>query len=161
LQSEDAVEKLAELIEGGMRRKGWSLNRLSVEVGVLPSGRIVAPSQIRRLRLGEQQDISKELLDRLIELLDLDADEAYEAADRWPLGVDSRMLQDLREKMTAEMDQRIVAGPSHAARQAERRRSKHTRKNPPDIGTNTAYSLPAGQRDAQLPRLFAIAGEAA
>lgn len=77
----------AEIIDEAMKRKGWGYNRLSVEIGVLPSGGIFNPTQIRRLRLGERKHMSPELLERLIEVLDLPEDEAYHAAGLWPPGL--------------------------------------------------------------------------
>jgi hypothetical protein len=85
----------AEMFDEAMKRKGWGYNRLSVEIGVLPSGGIFNPTQIRRLRLGERKHMSHELLARLIDVLDLDPAEAWAAAGLLPPGTTADHLRKL------------------------------------------------------------------
>jgi hypothetical protein len=85
---EHAMDAFAEMIDEGMRRKGWGYNRLSVEIGVLPGGGIFNPTQIRRLRFGERKQLSRQLVERLAEVLDLDQGEAFHAAGLWPPDLD-------------------------------------------------------------------------
>ncbi|HEY5988369.1 MAG TPA: helix-turn-helix transcriptional regulator [Streptosporangiaceae bacterium] len=112
----------AEIIDEAMKRKGWGYNRLSVEIGVLPSGGIFNPTQIRRLRLGERKHMSPELLERLIEVLDLPEDEAYHAAGLWPPGLD---LEGYRRYRHLAASGRMTLSPGYVRdrRQRDRRRT--------------------------------------
>ncbi len=95
----------AAIFDEAMKRKGWGYNRLSVEIGVLPSGGIFNPTQIRRLRLGERKHMSHELLERLIDVLDLDPAEAWAAAGLLPPGTTADMLRKLELVATSPMTQ--------------------------------------------------------
>ena len=103
----------AAIFDEAMKRKGWGYNRLSVEIGVLPSGGIFNPTQIRRLRLGERKHMSHELLERLIDVLDLDPAEAWAAAGLLPPGTTADMLRKLELVATtpSELTARLVAIP--------------------------------------------------
>ena len=91
-------EAFAEVIDEAMRRKGWGYNRLSVEIGLLEGGRIFNPTQIRRLRLGERQNLSRELVQRLIDVLDLDPDLSWHAAGLWPPDLDVEGYRRYRQR---------------------------------------------------------------
>jgi hypothetical protein len=78
------MKTFADLIDEAMRRKGWGYGRLSVKLGELPDGSILNATQIRRLRRGQRQNLTPELVQRLIDVLGLDPAEAWHAAGLWP-----------------------------------------------------------------------------
>lgn len=87
-----------ELVEWGSRRKGWSDYQLSAAIGLLPGDRPFNPTQIRRLRTGERQHLSRELVERLIEVLGLDPEEAWHAAGLWPPDLDLEGYRRFRQR---------------------------------------------------------------
>ena len=95
------MDAFAEMIDEGMQRKGWGYNRLSVQIGVLPEGGIFNPTQIRRLRFGERKYLNRELVARLIEVLDLDPAEAWHASGLWPPDLDLEGYRRFRQHALA------------------------------------------------------------
>ena len=93
------MDAFAEMIDEGMKRKGWGYNRLSVEIGVLPGGGIFNPTQIRRLRFGERKNLSRELVERLVQVLDLDEGAAWHAAGIWPPDLDLDSYRRYRHRL--------------------------------------------------------------
>lgn len=90
-----------ELVEEASRQKGWSDYQLSAAIGLLPGSRVFNPTQIRRLRRGERQNLSRELVERLIEVLDLPEDEAWHAAGLWPPDLDVEGYRRFRQQALA------------------------------------------------------------
>jgi hypothetical protein len=68
-----------QLIETAMRKKGWSQGNLAVAIGFLPSGTTLDATGVRRIIRGERP-LTSWMLNRLIEVLDLDPAEAEAAA---------------------------------------------------------------------------------
>jgi hypothetical protein len=68
-----------QLIETAMREKGWSQGNLAVAIGFLPSGTTLDATGVRRIIRGERP-LTSWMLNRLIEVLDLDPAEAEAAA---------------------------------------------------------------------------------
>lgn len=67
------------LIEQAMRNKGWSQGNLAVAIGFLPSGKTLDATGVRRILTGERP-LDSWMLNRLIDVLDLDPAEAEAAA---------------------------------------------------------------------------------
>lgn len=111
------MKTFADMVDEAMRRKGWGYGRLSVKLGELPDGSILNATQIRRLRRGQRQNLTPELVQRLIDVLDLDAAEAWEAAGLWP------------PNLTAE-DYRVFAAVGGAAATAASRTGSTPRTHP-------------------------------
>src|SRR6266567_2470967 len=97
---ECTMDAFAELIDEAMKRKGWGYARLSVEIGVLPGGGIFNSTQIRRLRLGERRNLTRELVERLVQVLDLDEGAAWHAAGIWPPDLDLDSYRRFRHQLT-------------------------------------------------------------
>jgi hypothetical protein len=93
------MDAFAEMIDEGMKRKCWGYARLSVEIGVLPSGGIFNSTQIRRLRLGERRNLTRELVERLVQVLDLPEEEAWHAAGLWPPDLDIDAYRRYRHRL--------------------------------------------------------------
>jgi hypothetical protein len=90
-----STQEFGRMVEEGMRNKGLSLRKLGALVGVLPDGRVVDATMIKRVIEGQRRSIDTHLAWRLIEELDLDRVSAAEAAGVWPPGVTAEMLRDL------------------------------------------------------------------
>src|SRR5262245_17477656 len=91
---EVSTQEFGRMVSEAMRRKGLSLRRLGALVGMLPDGRVVDATMIKRVIEGQRRSVDTQLAWRLIETLDLDPIDAAEAAGVWPPGVDP---QDVRE----------------------------------------------------------------
>jgi Helix-turn-helix domain len=79
-----AVE-FGRMVEDARRKCGYSRSELGRRLGRLPeSGRVFDPSAVRHIVQGGPVRLDRELVDRLIEVLDLDPFDAYEAADLRP-----------------------------------------------------------------------------
>jgi len=100
------MDGFAELIDEAMKRKGWGYARLSVEIGVLPSGSIFNSTQIRRLRLGERRNLTRELVERLVQVLDLDEERAWFLSGLWPPDFDLEDYRRYRHRLA------VVGAPS-------------------------------------------------
>jgi transcriptional regulator with XRE-family HTH domain len=77
----------AELVDGAAEAKGLNDYQLSAAIGLMPGNKVCSPKQVGRIRNGEQVNYSRELVQRLIEVLDLDPVLAWELADKWPPGL--------------------------------------------------------------------------
>jgi transcriptional regulator with XRE-family HTH domain len=74
-------------VEQARRQGGYSKSELARQLGRLPdSGRVFDAAGITRIERGGPVRVDRELVDRLIAVLDLDPFEAYEAADLRPEG---------------------------------------------------------------------------
>jgi hypothetical protein len=87
-------EQFAGMVGAAMRAKGWNPYQLSAAIGLLPSGRVFHSKQVDRLLDGSRKSLNRELVDRLVEVLDLDPYEAYEAADLRPAGFSAEDHRD-------------------------------------------------------------------
>jgi hypothetical protein len=72
------------LVDQAMRDKGWGQGRVAVAIGVLPDGKVWDATRVGRLRAGKVRHLDRELVGRLVDVLDLDPAEAWEAAGLWP-----------------------------------------------------------------------------
>jgi hypothetical protein len=77
----------AELVDGAAEGKGLNDYQLSAAIGLMPGNKVCSPKQVDRIRKGEQVNYSRDLVQRLIEVLDLDPVRAWELADKWPPGL--------------------------------------------------------------------------
>ena len=81
------AREFGQLVGQARRRGGYSKSELARQLGRLPdSGRVFDAAGITRIERGGPVRVDRELVDRLIEVLDLDPFEAYEAADLRPEG---------------------------------------------------------------------------
>jgi hypothetical protein len=80
----DVSDQFAVMVDAAMRAKGWKTYQLSAAIGLLPSGRAINPTQVQRILDNRRANLTREIVDRLIEVLDLDPFDAYEAADLRP-----------------------------------------------------------------------------
>lgn len=85
----------AELVDSAAQAKGLNDYQLSAAIGLMPGNKVCSPKQVGRIRNGEQVNYSRELVQRLIEVLDLDPVQAWELADKWPPGLTAEDLHKL------------------------------------------------------------------
>jgi hypothetical protein len=121
---------IGDLVDRAAKARRWGDQRVAFEIGVLPSEKVFNATQVKRLRRGERQNLSHELIQRLIDALDLDPAEAWAAAGLLPPGVTADMLRRLdmeRAVVGASSDQpdpksgRLLEWPA-PRRSADRRR---------------------------------------
>jgi len=115
-----------ELVAEALDRKGWSDYQLTSAIGLLPGDKAFNPTQVRRLKRGERRNLSRPLVARLIELLELDPITAWHAAGLWPEGVDPQDVTDLSERRAARIKAANRAASLEGARAATSSR--------PDLG---------------------------
>lgn len=89
------TETFGELLAEAMAAKGLSDYKLSAAIGLLSGDRVFNNVQIRRLRTGERQTLTRELVARLIVVLDLDPDEAWAASGLLPYGFKAEHFREL------------------------------------------------------------------
>jgi hypothetical protein len=109
-----------EMVDEGVRLKGWSDYQLSAAIGLLPGEKAFNATQVRRLRRGERRNVTHDLVAKLIGLLDLDPAEAWHAAGLWPPGLDPEDVRDISELLATRRTTAAgrVASPSEGARTA-------------------------------------------
>ena len=86
---------IGDLVDRAARARGWGDQRVAFEIGVLPSEKVFNATQVKRLRRGERQNLSHELIQRLIDALRLDPAEAWAAAGLLPPGTTADILRKL------------------------------------------------------------------
>jgi hypothetical protein len=90
------AREFGRLVSERMDHVGISQNRLASRLGELPDGRIFDATQIRLIREGKRR-LDQELVRRLIDLLDLDPAEGWEASGLWPPDLDLESYRRFRE----------------------------------------------------------------
>jgi transcriptional regulator with XRE-family HTH domain len=113
-----------EMVDEGVRQKGWSDYQLSAAIGLLPGEKAFNATQVRRLRRGERRNVTHDLVAKLIELLDLDPAEAWHAAGLWPPGLEPEDLPNLSELAAArgKAAQRVAREGATAAASPDQRK---------------------------------------
>jgi hypothetical protein len=86
---------IGDLVDRAAKARRWGDQRVAFEIGVLPSEKVFNATQVKRLRRGERQNLSHELVQRLIDALGLDPAEAWAASGLLPPGVTADMLRKL------------------------------------------------------------------
>jgi len=108
----------AELVDNAAQAKDLNDYQLSAAIGLMPGNKVCSPKQVSRIRNGEQVNYSRDLVQRLIEVLDLDPAEAWELADKWPPGLTGEHLRDLGlfgRRRRSDRQLEAVATPPPAA----------------------------------------------
>ncbi len=90
------AREFGTLVSDRMGQLRLSQNRLASRLGELPDGRIFDATQIRMIREGRRR-LDQPLVARLIEILDLDPDEAWAASGLLPPEVSAEELRQLRQ----------------------------------------------------------------
>lgn len=85
----------AELVDGAADAKGLNDYQLSAAIGLMPGNKVCSPKQVSRIRNGEQVNYSRDLVQRLVDVLNLDPIQAWELADKWPPGLTAEHLRKL------------------------------------------------------------------
>jgi transcriptional regulator with XRE-family HTH domain len=139
------AREFGRLVEQAMAKKEMSQARLAVLVGLLPEGRVLNETQIRRIREGSRR-LDEVLVSRLIALLDLDPAEAWHAAGLWPEGLDPEDLRDISELRAARlMAATRAALPSEGASSAA---TASSISDPEDLMRSCAPFAGQGMREA-------------
>jgi hypothetical protein len=85
----------AEMVDTAADAKGLNDYQMSAAIGLMPGNRVCSPKQVRRIREGAQVNYHRDLIERLIDVLDLDPADAWERAGVWPPGLTADELRDL------------------------------------------------------------------
>lgn len=110
----------AELVDSAATAKGLNDFQLSAAIGLLPGKKVWTAKQVSRIRTGKQVNVSRDLVQRLIDVLDLDPVVAWELADKWPPGLTGEDVRKLglfgaRRRRRADRELEASATPSSAA----------------------------------------------
>lgn len=124
--SRQGRERFGLLVERTRQQRGRSLPWVAAMLSDPPHGAIWTAGGVGQLQQGKRI-ITKELADRLIAVLDMDADEAYEALGWWPPGLTRKDLAAFRARRKADLEWK-------ASGQPERRRYERRHPNgAPDL----------------------------
>jgi hypothetical protein len=115
---------IGDLVDRAARARGWGDQRVAFEIGVLPSEKVFNATQVKRLRRGERQHLSRELVERLIIVLDLPEDEAWHASGLWPPDLD---LEGYRKFRALAADGMMSAPAGFARERRHPLRRRHLR----------------------------------
>lgn len=85
----------AELVDDAAKAKGLNDYQLSAAIGLMPGNRVCSPKQVDRIRKGQQVHYNRDLVQRLIDVLELDPYRAWELAGLWPPGLTGEHLREL------------------------------------------------------------------
>jgi hypothetical protein len=85
----------ADLVDQAATAMDLNDYQLSSAIGLMPGKKVCSPKQVGRIRRGQQVNYSRDLVRRLIEVLDLDPELAWELADKWPPGLTASHVRDL------------------------------------------------------------------
>jgi hypothetical protein len=88
--------EFGQYVDRTIREKGWPQGLVAVKIGTLPDGRYFNDKGIERIRTGGRR-LDHMLVQRLIEVLDLDPALAWSAAGLWPPDLDLSEYRRLRE----------------------------------------------------------------
>jgi transcriptional regulator with XRE-family HTH domain len=91
-----SLEEFGRLVAAGMQAKGIGQGKLAVYIGVLPDGRTLDATQIRHIMQGTRRSLDSQLVQRIAEVLELDALEAHRLAGTWPLGLSPDDVSELQ-----------------------------------------------------------------
>jgi transcriptional regulator with XRE-family HTH domain len=97
--------EFGKLVSQRMDQVGISQRRLASRLGELSDGSLFDSTSIRTIREGQRR-LNHELVNRLIEILSMDPDEAWAASGLLPPGVTAEELRQLRSFRRAA----VVAG---------------------------------------------------
>jgi hypothetical protein len=115
----------AELVNEGMRRKGWKSDyQLSSAIGLLAGDRSFNATQVRRLREGRRRGLTPELVARIAQVLEFTPQEEEQA---WNILLEPLGLT--REDLTDEGFQRF-RGAAHELIGMMRRLSRNCSRSP-------------------------------
>lgn len=118
------ARKFGVLVDKVMQERGLTQARLAVLVGVLPDGRVLNETQVRRIREGQRR-LDPDLIHRLVEVLGLDEGEAWHTAGLWPPDLDVDSYRRYRRHLAAvgaTSHQRDPKNGRFSRRAGERRR---------------------------------------
>jgi transcriptional regulator with XRE-family HTH domain len=87
------AREFGRMVEEARKAKGWSYADLAAGIGILPDGRGLDPSRVRRITLGTRElkpgdPTTIELVTRLIKFLALPWEEAWKTVGLWPPDLD-------------------------------------------------------------------------
>jgi hypothetical protein len=96
----------AALVDGAARDRGLNDYQLSAAIGLLEGNRVYSPKQVGRLRRGEVRHPDPEIVERLVQVLNLDEGAAWHAAGIWPPDLDLDTYRRFRHRLA------VVGAPS-------------------------------------------------
>jgi transcriptional regulator with XRE-family HTH domain len=113
-----------------MAERGISQNRLASRLGELPDGRIFDATQIRLIREGRRR-LDRELVQRLIELLDIDWAEGWATSGLLPPGMTADHLRKL--DLVATGSKKVLPGTLRSLYIVAGQSARATIAQPPEL----------------------------
>jgi len=144
-----AAPEFGDYLDEARRRRGWSLARVAIEIGVLSDERVFNETQVKRLIEGRRL-LDAEIVQRSIDALGLDPPTAWEKAGLWPPGLTAEVLRKVTRPATPALA---------TAASATSRRRRSDRQVPTRRGNSTTATYVNGH--AQRDRLRIVAGQEA
>lgn len=141
--------ELGRLVRAAMRDKGLSQGKVAVLVGVFDSDRYLDATQVRLIATGERKP-TRGLVERLIDVLDLDPAEAWPAAGLWPPDLEASEYRRLRERPLVPSLTRVGGSDTPTAPSLRPVRRASSQQGDSTTGTRTTT---AGQRRRHLTLL--------
>jgi hypothetical protein len=146
-----------QYVDRTIREKGWPQGLVAVKIGTLPDGRYFNDKGIERIRTGGRR-LDHMLVQRLIEVLDLDPVLAWSAAGLWPDDLDPEDYRRLRESGRPLMPALAQAvGGSGPPRQRSLRSARRAFSDQQGATTATLTVLAAWRRDSESARIGRVA----
>jgi transcriptional regulator with XRE-family HTH domain len=142
-----AAPEFGDYLDEARRRRGWSLARVAIEIGVLSDERVFNETQVKRLLEGRRL-LDAEIVQRSIEALDLDPPTAWEKAGLWPPGLTAEVLR----KVTRPAVPALAAASATSRRRRSDRSVRAQGKRTQDQlrywrGQRPALTIIAGERE--------------
>jgi transcriptional regulator with XRE-family HTH domain len=96
------AREFGQMVESARLAKGWTRADVAAAIGILPDGRGLDPTQIRRIAQGSREykpgeETTLELVSRLIRFLGLPWEEAWRTVGLWPPDLDEDGYRRFRE----------------------------------------------------------------
>jgi transcriptional regulator with XRE-family HTH domain len=94
------AQKFGQLVEAERLKRRWTRSKLAVAVGILEDGTALDATQIRRIIEGTRK-LDQDTVQRIIEALDLDEEQAWFLSGLWPPDLDIDGYRAYRHHLAA------------------------------------------------------------
>jgi len=136
--------EFGQYIDRTIRDKGWPQGLVAVKIGTLPDGRYFNDKGIERIRTGGRR-LDHMLVERLIEVLDLDPAEAWSAAGLLPPEITAEELRTLMARPSEPALTRVGGGDTPLAASLRKATTAPATKGRPR-GNSCCPRLPGHRR---------------
>jgi transcriptional regulator with XRE-family HTH domain len=147
------AKEFGELVDTARSAKGWSLARVGVAVGVLPTGKVLNENQVKRILEG-RRGLDRYIIERLIDELQLDPDEAWYATGLRPPWATVESYRELRKVSPPEPALAHATGGSDTPPAPSLRKARTPPRTEGRRRGNSCYSYRTGHPRRLRKRLL-------